>query len=256
MKRLLLFLLAVCAGATTLTGTLNNPDGTGATGQIRLSLSQPGALSPAGGCGGPIEIVPSQEVTVNVLNGALVAPPSIYGNDCILPQNTYYNVRFLDNRGNIIFTDRWIISGASINIGTIVSVVVSGLTTTLGSVGLVFTTPTGDQTINQPAGSFLHVNNLDVTTKLTGPGGMNCLNNLGQCSYSVPVAFVGGLGTSPLSSSEIYIGNVGNLFLRTFPTLATCTGVQDGAIGVQTSPPISITMCIGNVIYRAPLVTP
>lgn len=262
-KILLLLLMAACACATTLTGSIKNPDGSGATGTLLLSLSQPGALSPAGSCGGPVEIVPNYQVRITVTAGSLVSPPSIYGNDCILPQGTYYNVSFLDNRGNIVFVDRWILTGTSVDVGTIVSVVVSGLTTTLGSVGVVFTTPSGDQTVNQPVGSTLHVNTLDVTAKLTGPGGMNCLNTFGQCTFATVVAFPQGIGTGPTSSSEIFIGN-GNFYDRYYLGNENCAGVVNGWMGVMTSTsngqvtgnaPAAIRVCIGGVSYEAPLVT-
>src|SRR5580692_2820305 len=95
-----LLLTATCL-ATTLTGTINGPDGTGANGFLYFQLAQQGALSAAGGCGGPIEILPTVMVQIKVVNGAMQSPPAIYGNDCILPQGTFYNVTFKDNNGNL-----------------------------------------------------------------------------------------------------------------------------------------------------------
>ena len=107
-KYISLFLLtAALAFGTAFTGTLNLPDGTGATGNLWMSLSQPVALSPAGSCWGPVEIIPTVEVRIVVTAGVLQSPPDLYGNDCILPQGTYYNVRFTDSRGNVLLVDRW-----------------------------------------------------------------------------------------------------------------------------------------------------
>jgi hypothetical protein len=169
-----LLLIVQSAIATTLTGSLKNPDGTGATGYLFLSLSQQGALQSTGGCGGPAEIVPTYRVRVTVTAGSLIGSPSVYGNDCLLPNNLFYVISFQDINGNTLFSDRWVITGSSIDIGTIVSAVISGTTGTLGSTGLVLQVPTGNQTVNQPPSSNLLVNLFDVTDTLTLPNGGQC----------------------------------------------------------------------------------
>src|ERR1035438_647442 len=130
MKKLIgLFLFVVSVvSATTLTGSIKNPDGTGMTGNLFMSLSQQGSMQSAGGCGGPAEIVPTYQIRIAVLNGSLVTPPTIYGNDCMLPAGIYYNIKETDTGGNVLMTDRWLITGSSIDIGTIISVVISGTT--------------------------------------------------------------------------------------------------------------------------------
>lgn len=176
MKKALLILaltIATCLG-TSLTGSLKNPDGTGANGTLSFSLAQQEALSGAGGCGGPAEISPTYQVNIKIVNGSMVSPPTIYGNDCMLPAGSFYNIRFIDTNGNLIFTDRWQIGGSSIDIGTIVSVVITGTTATLGSPSIVFTIPTANQTVTQPPGSTLGVNLLNVTNTLVLPNGGVC----------------------------------------------------------------------------------
>lgn len=184
--KLALALLALPLFGTTLTGTLSLPNGTGATGTLVLSLAQQGALSAAGGCGGPVEVVPTAQVVITVTNGALIGSPHVYGNDCLQPQGTFYNVTFRDSNGNILMTDRWQISGSSIDIGTIISVVISGTTQSLGSTGVVLFTPTGNQVVNQPAGTTTSVNFFTVTGTLTFPSGASC--TAAGCSGLVPDA--------------------------------------------------------------------
>jgi hypothetical protein len=169
----------------TLTGTLNNPDGTGGNGYLIFALAQQAALMSTSGCGGPIQVVPQYQVQIKVVNGAMVSPPSIYGNDCLLPQGTYYNITFKDNNGNLLLTDRWIITGSSVDIGTIQSVVLSGTTGSLGGPGVIFTVPSGAQQITQPSTSVLSINNFTVTGIFNAPGG-------GQCTSSGCTGFLTG----------------------------------------------------------------
>src|ERR1035441_8876310 len=130
-KLFAVLLLSVGLHATTLTGSMNNPDGTGANGTLVLSLSQQAALSSSGGCGGPVQIIPTYQVRIKVVAGALQSPPAIYGNDCLLPQGTYYLMQFVDSNSNLLYTDMWLVQGASQNIGSIVSVIISGTTQNL-----------------------------------------------------------------------------------------------------------------------------
>lgn len=238
LKRLLLLLTILSwwislSKATTLTGSLQNPDGSGANGYLYLSVSQQVSLSDAGGCGGPLQVVPTVEIRIQVVNGALQSPPAIYGNDCLLPQGTYYNVRMIDNGGNNLFTDRWIIGGASIDIGSIVSVVVTGTTAFLGSVGVVLTVPTTAQTVTQPSTTMLNVNNFTVSTHAVFPGGVDC--TAGGCTFSSGAGFLGGLTTGASSNSDITIGTGGNFYNRTFSGgNVACGGILDGWMGFRT----------------------
>lgn len=188
MLRVLAILLSLSSAiyATNLTGTLTGPDGTGVNGILFLSLAQQAALKSTGGCGGPVEVVPGQGSAVNaysvritVIAGVMQGSPHVYGNDCLLPGGTYYNVAVMDNNGNTLFTDKWLLSGASVDVGTIVSLVISGTTQTLGSTGYIMSVPSGNQTIAQPAGTSLSINVLGVTTSLTLPDGSVC--TVGGC---------------------------------------------------------------------------
>lgn len=200
--------------ATSLTGTLKLPDGTGANGTLTFALAQQGSLSASGGCGGPLIIVPTATVSFKIVSGAVPGGASVYGNDCIAPQGTYYNVQLTDTGGNILFTDRWIVTGSSIDIGNIISVVISGTTQTLGSTGVVLFNPAGSQTINQPAGTAFIVNTQQITGTLTLPNGATCTASgcSGLLSNSVDLTSAQTIsGQKTISTSLLFSGaNVGS----------------------------------------------
>lgn len=256
--RLLAFwiFLPFSAFSTTLTGTFKLPDGTGANGYLYLSLSQQAALKVS--CSGPIQVVPTYRVKIQVVGGALQSPPAIYGNDCLLPANTYYNMRFDDNNGNTLITDRWLITGGTVDIGTIVSVVISGTTLTLGNTGVVLLDPALDQTVTQPGTTRLIVNRFTATTSLIGPGGMDC--DSGGCDFTSGAGFPNGvlIGASgpgtpvPTSNSSIFMGSNGNFWNRTFSAGdASCAGIDDGWMGFRTDTR-EIQMCQGGAVYKYP----
>jgi hypothetical protein len=128
MRKILLLLSLLCiplamkGQKTLLSGTLNNPDGTGFNGQLILSLAQQSAISSANGCGGPVFVPSTVQVIIKFVNGAMQNPPHIYGSDCTLPYGVPYNVIARDNQGNTDFTAQWLPMGVSQNIGNIQSV--------------------------------------------------------------------------------------------------------------------------------------
>lgn len=129
MKKVLLLLSVLfsstlaLAQATLMSGTLNNPDGTGFNGQLIMSLAQQASIANTGGCGGPVMVPPTVQVIIKFVNGTMQSPPHIYGSDCTLPYGVPYNVVAKDNQGNIDFTAQWLPIGANQNIGTIQSVI-------------------------------------------------------------------------------------------------------------------------------------
>jgi hypothetical protein len=159
--------------ATSLFGTLKDPNGNGLNGSLSLALSRQGALR-GGGCGGPAEILPNIPFVIQVIAGVMQGSPSVYGNDCMLPQGTYYIAIVRDRGGNILLQDNWVITGSSVDVGTIVSAVVNGTTDTLGAPGVVFTVPTSSQTVTQPVGTQLSVNIFNVSSSFTAPNGATC----------------------------------------------------------------------------------
>lgn len=246
MKLLCLALLLAISGyATTLSGTLRNPDGSGANGTLVFQLAQQEALVTTGGCGGPAEISPTYQVKITVTAGALVSPPSIYGNDCMLPSGSFYNITFLDTNGNIVFTDRWQLSGSSVDIGTIVSVVITGTTQSLGTPSIVFTIPTGNQTITQPGGTALSINNFIVTGSFTLPNG-------GVCNASGCAGIFGNVvdissaqtitGAKTFNSNILFSGGAG---VGT-PLFPANNGYFTGVLNVQS--PTGIASVITNAL--------
>jgi hypothetical protein len=249
-KIFLALLLSLGLHATTLTGAMNNPDGTGANGTLVLSLSQQAALSSSGGCGGPAQIIPTYQVRIKVVAGALQSPPSIYGNDCLLPAGTFYSMQFVDNNSNLLYTDLWLVQGSTQNIGSIVSVIISGTTQTLGGVGVVLTVPSGNQTIVQPAATNLFINYLTTTGTLTMPDGSIC--NATNCTFAGTVGFTNGLNTGTTNPSILWTGPGGNLYTRPTGGLSTavsCSGIKDGWLAVTTDN--YAVVCIGGARFRA-----
>lgn len=111
----LLLILSLCAAAnaTNLTGTFKNPDGTPVNGKIIFLLSQPTRLNDQSA-----QIVPMVRI-FSVTNGALESGAFVYGNDVLVPGGTYYLVRLVDNNNNLLFEQKWSISGVSLNLGTL-----------------------------------------------------------------------------------------------------------------------------------------
>jgi hypothetical protein len=183
-------------------------------------------------------------VAIKVVNGALQSPPQIYGNDCMLPGGLYYNVAVLDNNGNTYFTDKWQITGSTIDIGTIVSVVISGTTQTLGSTGFVQLVPSVTQIINQPVGTYLGTTYLAVTGIITFPDGSQC-TTAGCVLYTTGNAvlltgnqtaagiktFTDGLVSSVFNCTSAGATNCFQQYLGTF----SITGAGDAAFQTVTA---------------------
>lgn len=116
----LLFLLPVLSLATTLTGSVQGPDGAPFTGTLMLTLNQPAVLLSAGSCGGPIQVASGAIVRIPVTSGTIPGGTSIYGNDCLSPVGTFYLVKMQDANGNIVYTTYWQVAGSTEDIGSII----------------------------------------------------------------------------------------------------------------------------------------
>jgi len=128
---ILFFLVSLQARATTVTGTINYPNSGGLTGKLYLALSQQGSQLSSGGCGGPAVIVPGAPVVITITAGT-VTSSTIVGNDCIAPANTYYIAQVRDGNNNLLFQQNWQITGASINVGSILPIIVPQGTVSIG----------------------------------------------------------------------------------------------------------------------------
>lgn len=115
-----LLLFPVWLQATTLTGSIKYPDGTGVTGRIFFHIITQGAVSSSGSCGGPYVVVPTTDVIFNITAGSLPGGAAVVGNDCVEPANTWYIVTVRDQQNNVLFQQTWSITGSSIDVGTII----------------------------------------------------------------------------------------------------------------------------------------
>lgn len=139
MKRffvaLFLFVLALSSfgGATTLTGTVKNPDGSAFNGVIFFTLSQAATVSSAGTCGGPIYVPNTFRVPVQVVGGSIVSSPNLYDSNCFNVQGAIpYGVQMISSTGQIV-AQTWVVTSSplqtgSVNVGTIVPINQSGQT--------------------------------------------------------------------------------------------------------------------------------
>jgi hypothetical protein len=261
----LVALLSSYAFATVLSGTFQLPNGSGASGVLYLQLAQQAAVSTSTipntstPCGGPIQLLPSTPVTVIFTAGVITggtafsggATATIFGTDCLLPQNVAYQVKFLDNQGNAIFSDLWSITGATENIGTIVSTTITGTTTFLGQNGVLLTSPTSSQTVTQQPSTTLNVNYLDVTSTLTGPGGISCTGT--GCVFGAPLAAPDGLTAAGPTSITIGGGNIyGHVYSGGD---ANCTGIADGWFGFRADTK-QLQVCLSGQMYQSVLTLP
>lgn len=113
-----LLLLAMAAGLasaqTTITGTINNIDGTAATGTVHITLNQ--SCTTAGG----LKIGAGNPKIVSVVGG--VFSTTLYPNDTCIPSGTSYTVRYLvprpPNGGRAKY---WVVptSGSPVNISSV-----------------------------------------------------------------------------------------------------------------------------------------
>jgi hypothetical protein len=180
--------------------------------------------------------------------GSFSGGHTVYGNDCLLPQGTYYKVLVQDTNGNNIMSDNWVVTGSIVDVGTIVSAVISGTTATLGQPAVVITQPTVTQTVTQPPSTVLAVNALSVTSSFLFPDGSGC--NTTACSFNGLAAFLNGLGTNPSSSSALYIGASGVFVLRTITgSDFSCGGQPDGWTGVRVDTK-ELQICIAGVTRK------
>lgn len=116
---------------TQLTGKIYNPDGTGFTGFLYLSIEQSVAIDPGYSCGGPAQEVPSQSLVITLANGVMTSytvqgsakvtagAPKVFGSDCTIPRGVPYIAKLIDPQGNTKYDTEWLITGTTQDIGTV-----------------------------------------------------------------------------------------------------------------------------------------
>jgi hypothetical protein len=108
-----LAVLPCSAPATNLTGTFKNPDGSLVNGKLILRLSQAAKLSD-----NSAQIVPLVRI-FSITNGQLESGAFVYGNDVLIPTGTYYVARLVDVNNNLLFEQKWSITGTNLDLGTL-----------------------------------------------------------------------------------------------------------------------------------------
>jgi hypothetical protein len=139
ISRVLMAALAaifICGGtvahATTLYGTVNNPDGSPFNGVIYLTLSQAATVSTTGTCGGPIYVSNSYKVGVQVVAGSIVSSPAIYDSNCFNVAGFIpYSVQLISSTGGVV-QQTWIVTSTPLqtgseNVGTLIPLTSSGV---------------------------------------------------------------------------------------------------------------------------------
>lgn len=137
MKRILFalaiagaFLLEPMARATTLTGTVANPDGTPFNGTLTLTLTQAATVSSAGSCGGPKYVSNGYKVSIAIVGGALASSPNLYDSNCFTTPGIPYSVQMVSATGAMV-SQLWVVTSTPLqtgseDVGTIIPVSISG----------------------------------------------------------------------------------------------------------------------------------
>ncbi|MFQ5778411.1 MAG: hypothetical protein ACE5IP_10435 [Terriglobia bacterium] len=163
----LLFLVAghwSLVAATSVSGTINRPDGTPVNGTLEFILSQSATTTTP-----PVIYAPAK-TTCPVTNGLIAAGCTVQGNDTLNPAGTFYRVRVLDANNRVVVpSTNYTIIGAAVDLGTLPVTATDTLVPPDGNV-------TGDLTVT---------GNLTVggTFNLTGdPQEFNHIRLLGQAA--------------------------------------------------------------------------
>jgi hypothetical protein len=173
----------LAAQTATVSGTVSNPDGSAFNGVFTISLAS----------GRVNNICSTAAVTshlaVSVING-IFPSTQLLPTPCLSPSIPYF-VSVTDTTHKPIYTDNWYIpqtlSGA-VNVGEMGEVkLASGITVAVPLA--IISTPLGNQTITQPAGTYLTVNNLTVTGSLTTSGGLSGALSLTGGTMSGTIGF-------------------------------------------------------------------
>jgi hypothetical protein len=190
-----LVLIATLLGAQTetLSGTVENPDGTPFNGSFVISLAL-GRVSNT--CS--FAAVTSR-VTVNVVGGVFPAT-ALLPTPCLSPSIPYF-VSVSDSFKRPVYADNWYIPqtlGATVDVGTMGDVkLASGITVAVPLA--IISTPAGNQTITQPGSTALSINNLTVTGIFIASGTLSAsiTGNAATATYATTAGTAGALMNTP-----------------------------------------------------------
>ncbi|MFQ5723594.1 MAG: hypothetical protein ACE5G6_03805, partial [Terriglobia bacterium] len=126
---LCLLCLPPSLAATTVTGTINKPDGSPVTGTIEFVLSQPAKTTTP-----PILFAPVK-TTCAVTNGQIASGCQLQGNDTLDPTGTFYRVRVLDSNNRVVVPSaNYTFSGSLVDLGALPVTATDTLVPPTGSV--------------------------------------------------------------------------------------------------------------------------
>lgn len=165
---LFLFCYICTAQTVSLIGNVAYLNNTPFNGTVQISLGRTAVNT----CSSPVQVVPVTPKVVSVADGVLGTASGFIPTSCLQP-SVPYHVLFMDNTGKVVANNDWYVAEegttGEMNIGDMVisnfggPIVVSVPTPILAS-------PSGSQTITQPTGTSLSVNNLVVTSNCSGCG--------------------------------------------------------------------------------------
>lgn len=255
---LILFIFAYIASAhaTTLVGSLLNPDQSGFTGTLYLSIAQQVGVSSLGTCGGPKLVVPTVVVAVPINNGAIVGTWNFYGASCTLPAGMPYNAVLKDVNGNTMFATQWLIDGTTQDVGTVFQ----------GPSPIPPTALLAVYMVGSPAGIACSGQSIAVQTSATGGAYLfPCINGVyaaqgggggggGGMTIGSPVSgasanaalFADGTGNLQQDVANYSYNKVTHVLTVAQPIVASITGLANTASSLAGSP----TTCSGsNLAY-------
>jgi hypothetical protein len=236
----------VAASLSTITGTINGPDGTPVNGSIVFTLSNPctdTTLNVA---------VSAQPVLYQITNGTLPASAQLERNDQCQPGGTYYRADVFDQNNSLIYEANYVITGTTFNIGQAVPVNITTSQLSFQNPAFINVpqTWTATQTFTafqwNSGTSFLgiltHTNTANRSYQFPDIAGGVCITSAGGCAnLTSPTILTPAINGVTITDAPA--GNNFNSLFSTSPTAAgwnpSCCQVIDSEAGVQPGTPLS-----------------
>jgi hypothetical protein len=194
LQRLGLFILLCTASAcaatpcyVSLQGTVQIPNAANFNGVFTLQMMKVGVKSTVS----PYLTVPTSQITYPIKNGQLIGVSSgnFLSQDCMKPR-VPYDIQILDAQNNLVASDNWYlpnVESGTVDIGNMQEEKFNGPITVSIPQGII-STPLGNQTITQPAGTSLTIN--------------GTVNFTGTINYTTPPAF------TTITANQILVNGV------------------------------------------------
>ena len=221
-KRLLcvaaLIAAPLCAQTAAVSGTVINPDGSNFTGSISIQLAKSSIVNI---CMTPAQVVPFTPVTVKVTNGVFPTT-QLFPTSCLSPRIPYY-IQVYSATNQPVYSDNWYIpqtTTGDVDVGDLSTVqMASGITVSVPLA--IVSTPVGNQTITQPPGTALSVNNLIVT------------GTFGGIAYTLPMLTLTGVLNSTYTGVDTFAGDING---------AAVNASVNGTYNVENPPAAAIAL--------------